>query len=237
MSTERNPSTLTADELKSLETANLNWPEFTFPAIDLSVQTLPHIKPEIAWLRKHVEEGSIDKQTLILEGKTVHIDLQPCPDFLMPYIDSNLLSSLLRDLRRNSGIPRKLTWGTETEILHPEKSRLGLSVEEINQLVIPSLAEKLEIDQRIRLPKAAEYLYLKSQGLVFDDKDDVNYELATKEWTDDLYYPQAERTNPLGNLIVFQKSDIASRSIHWWTSKGSFNRLPTLGFRLVIESE
>ncbi len=209
---------------------------FTFPPFNLAEEILPHLDAEIVWLRRHVEEGSVNGESLILPEKTVYIDLQPCPRFLAPYRDDqHLLSSVLTSARGSGNIPKDVLWGSNIEIKLPLDSRWSVSSDEIDSILLPQVKDTLKTKRKVRLPTVAEYLYLKSQGHLFN-ANQSDHSLATKEWANDLFYSAHDFSNPIGRLIVSNSlENPASGGVHWWFTQGDFKRLPTLGFRLVAE--
>lgn len=236
MSNERDQLVLGPEEKTAFEEANLAL--FRFPAINLAKVTLPHMDTEISWLRRHVEEGSVHEESLRLSEKTVYIDMQPCPGFLVPYRDDqHLLGPILTSARENGNIPREVLWGANIEIKLPVDARWGVSPDEIGSMIFPQVKRTLKTEREVRLPTVAEYLYLCSRGHFFN-ANQSDHSLATKEWTNDSFYSENDFSRSIGRLMVSGSvENSASRGVSWWSTQGNFNRLPTLGFRLVVEVE
>jgi len=227
---------LAPEEKKVFEEAGLSL--YTFPPLNLGEVTLPHLDAEISWLRRHVEEGSVNAGSLTLMERTVFMDMQPCPRFLVPYHDDKkLLGPILSEARNEGNIPRDLLWGSDVGIKLPVNSRWGVSYDEIVSIVIPQAKVALKTDKKVRLPSVAELLYLVSRDQVFN-VNLADHSLATKEWAGDPFFSANDMSSAIGNLTVSGSVEkFANRGVSWWVCQGDFNRLPTLGFRLVVEVE
>ncbi len=136
MSERRNPN----DTETEVILANFGVVKFSFPPLDLREQILPGLEREIAWLREHMEEGSLDENCLSQSAHTVYIDTRPCPPFLQPYEhDEHLLGKIIAHLRKRDKIAQKINNWDENEsgLTLPNDSRFGISVDEIKNIIIP----------------------------------------------------------------------------------------------------
>ena len=218
--------------------ANFGLEKFSFPELNLADQMLPDLAKEIIWIRQHIEEGSLDKTTLTQRAHTVYIDTRPCPPFLHPYENENhFLGELIARLREAGKIPQTFDdWGKDAvELVLPKTSRFGISIPEIEELVIPAVKQQLSLDfSTVRLPTPCELLYLRSRMKIFSDLTPEDGSSQTKEWTNNHYL--STEGKKLGHIYISGRNDkYKSSGVHWWFIEGEINRLPTLGFRLVIE--
>lgn len=215
--------------------------KFSFPELNLADQVLPDLDKEIDWLREHVEEGSLDKTILAQKAHTVYIDTRPCPQFLLPYDkDSHFIGQLIARLRETGKIPQRLEgWGKDAiGLVLPKTSRFGISISEIEELVIPAVKQQLNRNSlTVRLPTVGELLYLRLRVGIFPDQA-ADYAYQTREWTSTPYFETSsnEQIGVLGNVFVSgRREDFKSGGVHWWFNSGDLPRLPSIGFRLVFE--
>lgn len=220
--------------------ANFGLEKFSFPELNLANQMLPDLAKEIIWIRQHVEEGALDKTVLTQRAHTVYIDTRPCPPFLNPYNnDNHFLGQLIARLRETGKIPQRLEhWGKDAvELVLPKTSRFGISIPEIEKLLIPAVKQQLSLDSlTVRLPTPVELLYLRSQMKIFSGLPPEDNSGQTMEWTNNQYLSTDGKK--LGHIYISGRNDeYKSGGVHWWFTEGETNRLPTLGFRLVIEQD
>ena len=218
--------------------ANFGLEKFSFPELNLANQMLPDLAKEIIWIRQHVEEGSLDRTILTQRAHTVYIDTRPCPPFLDPYDnDNHFLGQLIAQLRETGKIPQRLEdWGKDAvELVLPKTSRFGISIPEIEELLIPAVKQQLSLNSlTIRLPTPVELLCLRSLMKIFSDLPSGDNLSQTMEWTNNRYL--STEGKKLGHIYISGRNDkFKSGGVHWWFTEGKINRLPTLGFRLVIE--
>ena len=223
--------------------AGFGFEKFSFPELNFADQMLPDLDKEINWLREHVEKGSLDETILAQRAHTVHIDTRPCPQFLLPYDnDSHFLGQLIARLRETGKIPQRFEdWGKDAvDLVLPKASRFGLSVSEIEEFVIPAVKQQLNRDSlKVRLPTIGELLYLRLRVGIFPDQA-VDYAHQTREWTSTPYSETSsnDQIGVLGNVFVSAKrKDSKSGGVYWWFNSGDLPRLPSIGFRLVIEQD
>lgn len=209
---------------------------FSFPRVDFLQAEFPDLKRELEWLRGHVREGCLDGQDLVLPEHAAFIDPRPCPQFLGQYPgDENFLGRIIAELRQSGTVPARIErWGEKGEGVDlPENSRFGLSVTEIEGLIIPRVEQLLGRDDlAVRLPTVAEELYMRRPFKTFSDTPD--YSLLTREWTSTKYC-NARGGEVLGRVFTSgENNEFSFGGVHWWPTPGEFNRLPTMGFRLVV---
>lgn len=227
--TKEDPIITGLDRKVSYSSANLHL--VPFPTLILLETELQESKSELHWLRKHVDEGVIEPEELILHKKTVFVDTQPCPQFLNPYNgDEDWLGPIIKSHRQEGHIPSVIPWGVNEMIELPADSRWGLTVNEIETLIIPDAKKTISSNSVVRLPTIAELLHLRNAYGTFNEST-ASPGQVTKEWSSSKY-------SNLGNLFLSGgQVQAEGRKLYWWPDSGPFNRLPTLGFRLVVETE
>lgn len=196
------------------------------PEKDLTSEISSGRIPLNSWLLDHVEEGTVEKNAVILKQRLIAIDTRARPNFQDGYQmyadDKNFLGPLLNAIREEGKAPREVEYGAG-KVTMPEKSRFGFSFHEIKDLVIPRAAGKFSIKHTIRVPRISEFLYLANEFYPQWLSE------GTREWCEDFYFDSREGVT-IGRLFAGPQEE-EKITVRWWWPHG---RLPSLGFRLVI---
>lgn len=175
-----------------------------------------NVKPA-SWYWEHIRDGKLDSDAPELKGVWVLIDLTRKPDCTedgKQVYDNDPFGNILAQLRRDKKIEVPSTYGHV-----PQNSRFAISWDELNQHVLPAIAETLGVKpEQVRLPRAIEFNVI--GNLFHPEWGRTN----TCEWFEDNFGYQSRLNGGMSELGGLSDAD------YDW----SVYRFDSTGFRPLV---